>query len=84
MDYYYAGEQPAAMQHGKNSAGSDYWNKTALALLTLLLMAAWASVETSDGVVFIASEEMEDDCENVDSNYQQPDHRCQGIAVRCS
>ena len=72
------------MQHGKNSAGSDYWNKTALALLTLLLMAAWASVEAADATVFIAADENDDDCEKMDSNDQRPDHRCQAVAVRCS
>lgn len=71
------------MQHGnKNSAGSDYWNKTVLALLTLLLMTAWASVEASDSTVFIA---VEDDSDvDVDGNDHRPVLRCQGNTVRCS
>jgi hypothetical protein len=77
------------MQHGnKNSAGSDYWNKTVLALLTLLLMTAWASVEATDSTVFIADDD-DDDVEDdsgvdVDGNDQRPVLRCQANTVRCS
>ena len=71
-------------QHvNKNSTGSDYWKIIVLALLTLLVMTSWASLEATDSTVFIVADDdnlVEENDVKVQNN-QKPVLRCRSNTV---